>query len=189
MITNIPGPVYGQLAFALANVEGLTKEHLETLRSEITADPSGRGYAGKSAQQIHLLLHNPYSQSVGESWIPKPVVSGVELKNWIAPLKLSVRLSTASLEVKGAWLGIMGDFQGVSDSYLFNPAASEQWQGLVAQLPSLVDAAKARIITDDHLQALTHTYRPTSVEMAKPRVEVILGVGIALTLDEVKGLI
>ena len=189
MITNISAAIFGQLAYALARSEVLTKEPVETLRSEIATDPTARGYKGQSAQQVHTLLHNPYSQAVPESWTPKSVVTGAELKNWIAPLKLSVRLSTANTMVKTTWLGIMGDFQGVADSYSFDPATSEQWQGLVAQLPSLVDAGGARIITDAHLRALTHTYREAYVEMVVPRMETLLGVGIALTLDEVEELI
>ncbi len=189
MITNISASIYGLVAFALAHAEVLTKEQIETLRSEISADPTARKYKEQSAQQIHLLLHNPYSQAVPESRTPKSVVTGAELKNWIAPLKLAVRTSTASNEVKAIWLGIMGDFQGVGDSYSFDPATSETWLALVAQLPSLVGANKTRIITDEHLQALTHTYREAYVEMAVPRVEALLGAGIALTLAEVEELI
>lgn len=189
MITNISAPIFGQLAYALSSDFAITAEASEAIKAEISLDPTGRSYAGKSTREVYGLLHSPYSQLVGESWAAKTAVAGVELKNWIAPLKLALRLSTASVEVKTAWLGIMGDFQGVSDSYSFDPATSEQWQGLAFQLPGLVDAGKARIITDAHLRALTHTYREAYVEMAVPRVEALIGAGIALTLAEVEELI
>ena len=189
MITNISASIYGQVVFALAADEDTPNDFTAKIKDEIDNDPLDIGYEGLRGRAVHTYLHSPYSRSIPESWTPKSVVTGAELKNWIAPLKLAVRTSTAKAEVKATWLGIMGDFQGVTDNYTFDPATSTSWQSLVSQLPSLVDAGGTRIITDAHLQALTHTYREAYVEMAVPRVEALLGAGIALTLAEVEELI
>jgi hypothetical protein len=161
-------------------------EQSSKLREELTEDPEGRGYAGQPAEIVHLLLHGEYSKPVPEHYQIKSTVTGAEIKNWIAPLRLILRLSTVSEPAKSTWLGIMGDWQGVDSTYTFDPATSTTWQQLVAQSAGLLDASGQRVITPEVILSLTHTLIPARVEMARPRIEQLLGPGVVLSLDDVR---
>ena len=187
MITNVPPTLYSSLVATMS--QGQPKpdaEQAAKLRQELLGDPEGRGYANQPAEIVYMLLHGEYSKAVPERWEVKTIVTGAEIKNWIAPLKLVLRQSTSSLEDKAEWLGVLGDWQGVSDTYSFDPATSTTWQGLVAHAAGLLDADGQRVITPEAIRALTHTFIPERVEMARPRIEQLLGPGIVLSLDDIR---
>ena len=167
----------------------LSSEQIATLAEEIEQDPTQRGYAGLPAPTVHTLLHGIYGAIQPAAWTPKELVTGRELRDWITPLKSTLRFSSASDELKTTWLGIMGDWQGISDTYTFDPATSSMWQGLVAQSAGLLDGDNVRVISLESIRDLTHTYRPATVEMVGPRVVELLGAGVVLTLAEVEALL
>jgi hypothetical protein len=188
MITNVQPAIFSFLVAALAQDQPKPDaEKAAKLRDELLGDPEGRGYADQPAEIVHMLLHGEYSKAVPERWEVKTVVTGAEIKNWIAPLKLVLRQSTASAEDKAEWLDVLGDWQGVDASYSFDPLTSATWMGLTAQAAKLLDASGQRIITAEAIRALTHTLIPERVEMARPRIEQLLGPGIVLSLEDVQG--
>lgn len=176
-----------QFATALAGDTPLSTEQLATILSEIVTDPMQLGYSGQDAARIHGLLHANYSKLQSEQWVLKTIVTGSEIKNWIAPLKLALRLSTVSDAVKAQWIGVMGDWQGVSDTYSFDPATSTTWAGLVQQVASVVDATGSRVVSDAAIRSLTHTFVPSMTVMAGPRLQEIgFPVGAVLTLGDIE---
>ena len=187
MITNVQPAIFSFLVAALAQAQiGPDAEQAAALRQELTEDPEGRGYANQPAEIVHMLLHGEYSKAVPERWEIKAVVTGAEIKNWIAPLKLNLRQSTTTEEKKAEWLDVLGDWQGVDASYSFDPATSVTWQRLAAQAAGLLDASGQRVITPEAVRSLTHTLIPAQVVMARPRIEQLLGPGVVLSLDDVR---
>lgn len=195
MITNVPQALYSFLVASLGSgAPALRAGDIAKLRSEISNDPSGRGYVGQSAPMVYMLLHGEYSKSVPERWEVKAIVTGAELKNWIAPLATVLLMdATIAAPLAGKWRAIMDTWAKVSDSYMFDPSQTQDsqgrpstWHGLVAMAPELVNAAGQRVITAEAIRALTHTLIPERVEMARPRIEQVLGPGIVLSLDDVR---
>lgn len=189
MITNVQPPIFSFLVATLAQpVVALSQEQATLLAGEISDDPEGRGYEGQPAEIVHMLLHGEYTKPVPERWEVKSVVTGAELKNWIAPLATALVLDpTIDPALAKKWKEVMDTWAKVSDSYVFDPSASATWGGLVAMTPELVNGAGQRVITPEIIRALTHTLVPAQVEMARPRIEQLLGTGIVLSLEDVQG--
>ncbi len=189
----ICGPGQEQQIIAILDTSvGLTEEQRTALAAEITDDPEERGYAAPIAAQnwvqVRLLLLGHYTIEQAEQYVPKPIVTGQEIKNWIAPLRMRVRMSTASDALKAAWLDIMGDWSVIADAYTFEPASSATWQSLVSQVVSLVDAGGQRLITDADLLALTSTYVPATMATANPRSWSVLGIGRVVEIADLVAL-
>ena len=196
MITNVQSILFPFLVAALAQAQlGPDADQAAKLRDELMGDPEGRGYADQPAEIVHMLLHGEYSKSVAERWEIKPVVTGAELKNWIAPLVTALLLDPSiNPSVAKKWTSIMDAWAKVSDTYAFDPSLAQDsqgnpstWHGLVAMAPELVNGTGQRIITEEVIRTLTHIRIPEQVVMAPPRVEQILGLGICLSLEDVQG--
>lgn len=187
MITCTPGQEQ-MIAAALASHAALTTEQKAALVAELTGDPEDRGYATPIAaanwQRVIELLVGHYTVQQAEQHALKSVVTGPEIRNWLAPLRVKVRMSTASDALKAAWLGIMSDWSVVADTYTFDPATSTTWQSLVSQVVSLVDAGGNRIITEADLLALTSTLVPAQMVTASPRLSVVLGPGMVVEVGD-----
>jgi hypothetical protein len=195
MITNVQPTLYSFLVAALAQAQiGPDADQATKLRQELLGDPEGRGYANQPAEIVHMLLHGEYSKAVPERWEVKAIVTGAELKNWIAPLATILLFDpTIDPGLAKKWKEVMDTWAKVSDTYTFDPSQTQDsqgrpstWHGLVAMAPELVNGAGQRVITAEAIRALTHILIPERVEMAQPRIEQVLGPGIVLSLEDVQ---
>jgi len=159
----------------------LTTEQKAPLTAELTEDPEGRDYATPIAagnwEQVRLLLMGHYTIEQDEQYVLKHIVTGPEILNWIAPLRMVVTITAPEGIIKSKWQEILSAWSGIDTSYSFDPATSTKWAYLKATVGELVNAQGARIITEADIRTLETTYAPATMANASPRSWSVLGMG------------
>lgn len=183
----------------------MTPEQIALLKAEILNDPTGRGYAGKTAQEQVDLFYAPWSMTVpgkvltGQpfSWAAaKGIARGATTLDWPRIVARSAQRASAVLPPPGTPLDpntaailMAVNATESQDGDMVDPSHPEGWAAFQAGLAALQAIGDLSAKTVAAITALGTVQEPDVIIPQSPRASVVFAAFLSppvVTADDIK---